>query len=335
MAPAHLIKGDDPSLISEALTRLLGELVGDTDPGLAVEDWSGEEVDLAAVVDSCQTPPFLTARRVVVLRDVGRFGADDVAPLMRYLADPLETTALVLVTGAGGRAPKKLEDVVKQVGQVVEAGAPQRATDRRQWYADRLDAAPVRLDRAATALLEGHLGEDLGRLSSLLDVLVAAYGDGARIGPDELAPFLGQAGGVAPWDLTDAIDRGDADTALAVLHRMLAAGERHPLVIMATLQRHYGDMLRLDGSAATSEAEAAEVLGVPKGKSTFRARKTLDQTRVLGSAGVARAVSLLATADLDLRGARAWPDELVLEVLVGRLARLNTQRRRRPVSGKG
>jgi DNA polymerase-3 subunit delta len=116
---------------------------------------------------------------------------------------------------------------------------------------------------------------------------------------------------------------------------MLAAGERHPLVVMATLQRHYGDMLRLDGSGATSEAAAAGVLGMPKGKSTFRARKTLDQTRVLGSAGVARAVSLLATADLDLRGARAWPDQLVLEVLVGRLARLVTQRRRRPVSGKG
>jgi DNA polymerase-3 subunit delta len=335
MPPVHLIRGDDPSLISEALSRLLGELVGDTDPGLAVEDWSGEDVDLAAVVDSCQTPPFLTARRVVVLRDVGRYGADGVAPLVRYLADPLETTALVLVTGAAGRAPKKLEDTVKQVGQVVEAGAPQRAGDRRQWYADRLDAAPVRLDRAATALLEEHLGEDLGRLSSLLDVLAAAYGDGARIGPDELAPFLGQAGGVAPWDLTDAIDRGDADTALLVLHRMLAAGERHPLVVMATLQRHYGDMLRLDGSGATSEAAAAGVLGMPKGKSTFRARKTLDQTRVLGSAGVARAVSLLATADLDLRGARAWPDQLVLEVLVGRLARLVTQRRRRPVSGKG
>ena len=47
--------------------------------------------------------------------------------------------------------------------------------------------------------------------------------------------------------------------ALSVLHRMLAAGDRHPLVVMATLQRHYGSMLRLDGSGATSEAAAAEV----------------------------------------------------------------------------
>jgi DNA polymerase-3 subunit delta len=324
MKPAYLIRGDDPSLVSQALVDLLAELLAGTDPALALEDWSGEEVDPAAVVDSCQTPPFLTDRRVVVLRDVGRFTAEEVAPLVDYLGDPLVTTALVLV-GGGGRSARKLEDAVRKAGQIVEAGAPQRAGDRRQWYADRLAAASVRLDRAATALLEEHLGEDLGRLAPLLDVLAAAYGEGARVGPDRLEPFLGQAGGLAPWDLTDAIDRGDTDVALSVLHRMLAAGERHPLVVMATLQRHYGDMLRLDGSGATSEAQAAEVLGL-KGRSTFPARKALDQGRSLGTEGVTRAIELLAQADLDLRGARAWPDTLVLEVLVGRLSRLTGRR---------
>lgn len=324
MKPAYLIRGDDASLVSQALVELLGELLSGADQALALEDWAGDEVDPAAVVDSCQTPPFLTDRRVVVLRDVGRFNAEEAAPVAEYLSDPLDTTALVLVAG-GGRTAKKLEDGVKKVGQIIDAGTPQRAADRRQWYAERLAAGPVRLDRAATTLLEDHLGEDLGRLATLLDVLAAAYGEGARVGPEQLEPFLGQAGGLAPWDLTDAVDRGDADTALSVLHRMLAAGDRHPLVVMATLHRHYGDMLRLDGSGATSEAQAAEVLGL-KGRSTFPARKSLDQGRVLGPDGVARAIWLLARADLDLRGARLWPEELVLEVLVGRLSRLRAPR---------
>ena len=34
------------------------------------------------------------------------------------------------------------------------------------------------------------------------------------------------------------------------------------------------------------------------------------------------AISLLATADLDLRGGKDWEPELVMEVLVARLARL-------------
>jgi hypothetical protein len=37
---------------------------------------------------------------------------------------------------------------------------------------------------------------------------------------------------------------------------------------------------------------------------------------------VVRAIGLLAQADLDLRGAKDWPEGLVMEILVARLTRL-------------
>ena len=55
----------------------------------------------------------------------------------------------------------------------------------------------------------------------------------------------------------------------------------------------------------------------------FPASKALRQSRRLGGERIAEAVALLATADLDLRGAREWDDRLVMEVLVARLARLS------------
>jgi DNA polymerase-3 subunit delta len=99
---------------------------------------------------------------------------------------------------------------------------------------------------------------------------------------------------------------------------MIGAGDRHPLVVMATLHRHYASMLRLDGSGATNENEAADLLGTKP----YPAKKALTQARRLGTAGLKRAIELLAAADLDLRGATGWPEELVLEVLVARLSRL-------------
>ena len=51
-------------------------------------------------------------------------------------------------------------------------------------------------------------------------------------------------------------------------------------------------------------------------------QKALDQARRLGHDGSRRAVELLAQADLDLRGVKDWPEPLVLEVLVARLAAL-------------
>jgi DNA polymerase-3 subunit delta len=101
---------------------------------------------------------------------------------------------------------------------------------------------------------------------------------------------------------------------------MLDGGGRHPLVVMATLHGHYARMLQLDGAPVSGERDAAQLLGL-RG-STYPARKAMQQARRLGHDRIVDAISLLAAADLDLRGAKAWPEDLVLEVLVARLARL-------------
>ena len=265
-----------------------------------------------------------TSRRVVVLREVGRFGADAVEPLLDYLAGPAPTSLLILV-GGGGQVSRKLLDAVKRVGEVLDTAVPTgRARD--QWLQQRLSDAPVRLDGRAASRLAEHLGEDLGRVDGIFSVLSAVYGEGARIGLSELEPFLGASGGAAPWDLTDAIDRGDTAAALAQLQRQMGS-DRHPLQIMASLHVHFARMLRLDGAGARDEVEAAAALGLTG--STFPAKKALGQLRRIGSDGVRKAVILLADADLDLRGVRDLTGEQVMEVLVARLARLGASGARR------
>lgn len=321
-AAVYLLKGDEATVTVDALRALVGELVGDADPSLVVEELAGEEYSLAAVVDAAQTPPFLTDRRVVVARDVGRFSTAEVGPLVAYLASPLPTTSLVLV-GGGGQTPRSLVDAVRKAGTVVDAGVG-RGRSRSDWLATQIAQGPVRLNPLAAALVGEHLGEDVGRLGSLLNKLAAVYGAGTLLTPAEVGPLLGQAGAVAPWDLTDALDAGDTARALSLLKRALAAGS-HPLQVLATLHSHYVKALRLDGDpSARDEASAAAALGITSG-STFPARKALANARRLGHAGVARAIGLLGEADLHLKGMIDWPPEVVMEVLVGRLSRLGAR----------
>ena len=54
--------------------------------------------------------------------------------------------------------------------------------------------------------------------------------------------------------------------------------------------------------------------------STYPAKLALAQANTLGPERLAEFVRLLAQADLDLKGAKQWPPELVVEVLVSRLA---------------
>jgi DNA polymerase-3 subunit delta len=323
--PVYLVKGNDPSLVAQAAHALTERLVGEGDPSLMVEEFGGpgvDQFDVGTVIDACTTPPFLVERRVVVVREAGQLSAADGKRLAEYLEDPLPSTALVMV-GGGGTVPQSLTKAVARAGEVVDTSVG-TGRARSQWLADHLKGGPVRLDGPATALLADHLGEDMGRLEGLLDTLASAYGAGATVSSDDLEPFLGAAGTLAPWDLTDAIDSGDSARALDVLHRMLAAGDSHPLVAMSMLHRHYRQLLRLDGSGVTSPEEAAQVLGL---RSAFPAKKALAQSRRLGSARTARAIRLLAEADLDLRGVTGLSGEAVLDVLVARLSRLVRQGR--------
>ena len=320
----HLLRGADPALLADGVSELVQQLVGDDDRALVVDDISDETYEAARIVDAARTPPFLTSKRVVVARHIEQFTRqDDVAPLVEYLADPLDTTELVLV--ASGTVHKALVEAVKKTGHTVDTD-PGRAT--KELLEGQFKEAGVKLDQAARELVVERLGEDLGRLPALLDGLEATYGPGARLSEDDVEPFLGEAGGVPPWELTDAIDRGDTAAALDRLTRMMGGGERHPLQILATLSGHYGRVLRLSGSDVTDEKSAAAMLGL-RG-STFPARKALDQSRRLGPQGVARAYELLACADLDMRGRLEWPDDLLLEVLVARLSRLGGAGGRRP-----
>ena len=321
----HLITGDDESLVLTAISDLLKRLVGDGDRTLMVDDFDNEEFEVRSVVDAAQTPPFLTERRVVVARGIGRFNTDDVAPLVAYLGDPLPTTELVLVSG-GGRMPKALTDAVKTCGgTTVETAPPSRARERAGWFDDQIRQFGLKLDGQAIAMLTEWLGEDAGRLQGILETLNATYGTARTLRSADIAPFLGDAGGIPPWDLTDSIDAGDTTRALQLLHRMMGAGERHPLQVMSILHGHYSKLLALDGVNARDEVSAAAAMGIKPG---FPAKKALNQYRKLGGGGTTRAIGLLAQADLDLRGAKEWPEALVMEVLVARLSRLGGPVRR-------
>jgi DNA polymerase-3 subunit delta len=326
---AILVRGDDASLVAQAVRDVVAELVGDQDPGMVVEEHTelGTEIaDVGVIVDALSTPPFLTDRRVVVVREAGRISSAEAGRIAAALADPVRGVVLVVATG-GGTLATVLANAITKSGQVIDTKVG-TGRARTQWLAGRLKDSPVKLDSEAAARLGEHLGEDLGRLDGLLDSLASAYGESARISFEDLEPFLGSAGGVAPWDLTDALDAGDSAGSLRALERLSMRSGSAPLVVLATLNRHYGAMLRLDGSGATSPSEAAALMGA---RSEFVAKKALEQSRRLGSERIGRAITILAQADLDLRGRTGLPEMAVLQVLVARLSRL-APAARRPVA---
>src|SRR5688500_17861833 len=206
----HLVKGGDDVLREQAVVQLVDRLVADGDRSLLLEEFAGDQYDLAEVVDAAQTLPFLTDRRVVVARHLARFSnKDSLAPLLTYLADPSPTTGLVLVwerpptpNAKQANLPPTLTKAVTAAGGVVVTADAPTGRDRDGWVADQLSEAGLRVDGAARRRIVDQLGEDGGALVELAERLVGIHGPGASLGVADVEPFLGEAGGVPPWELT-------------------------------------------------------------------------------------------------------------------------------------
>jgi DNA polymerase III subunit delta len=339
-----VVRGDDPALRDREVQRVIDGLLDGDDRSLALDDHTipgrrrsaagsdddapsgdGESLELpvfTAITTALQSPPFMTSCRVVVVREIGNLSKDQAQWLAEYLAAPLDTSRLVLVTG-GGKTPAALEKAIKAAK--AETIGPESEETGAVLQAEARDAG-LRFSAEATRHITTRLGEDAGRVPELVELLRSTYGDGAALDAEQVDAYLGELGTAGRFDLANAIDKGDVATALEVLHRMLHATSArqdkpvHPLVIMAMLVSHYQRFLRLDDPSIVTKEQAAEVLGM---RSAAGARFPLDAARKLGSSGLREAMGLLAQAELDLRGAAGTDDVTTIEILVARLAHLH------------
>jgi DNA polymerase-3 subunit delta len=327
------VVGTDPTMVNDAAFTEIATLLDGLDPALALEDLlatatTPEDQPSVArrAIEALNTPPFLVDRRVVVVRDAHALTAEEVGDLLVWAASPLAGVSLV-VTLVGARAKGKLTAAATRV---VDVGVGSRSSDRLSYVSDTLAHHGVRVSAAIVKQIADQVGDELARVDQLARTLHSIFG-GVAITFEQIAPYLGDEGGVPEWDLTDAIDRGDTAKAIATVQRMIGAGSRSGLQIVNILQRHYLRVARLEGSGASSDADAVAIVG----GSAFPARKQMQTARLLGSDRVARAVALVAQADRDMKGGVDYgagepnaTDLTVTEVLVARLARLSEGARR-------
>ncbi len=345
MGGVYLVKGIDPLLRDREVAQLLATIVGDDDRTLCVEEYtvpgkpakdddaptedvSGAAPIVSAIVNAAQSPPFMTAKRIVVVRDYEALPTDACGPIVEVLGDLLPSTDLVFVAGAGGRVVKALADALK--GANVRGASAEKILDVLQ---RELERAGLTMKANATQAVIAHLGDDAGRLAGLVDLWESTFGAGYRLELDDITPYLNDAGAVRPYVLNNHIEEGDVAGALEILDRLLTVTSpttpkpMHPLQVLGILAGRYRKLARLDSDAVQTVDDAHRVWG-GKG-STFPAKKGLEAARSLGSEGFVRAFDALHQADINLKGATGMPENAVIEIAVARLAQLHRSTARR------
>ena len=299
LLPVYGIWGDDRGKVERAVRRLQDRVLADG--GMPAEVFDAGQVAGADIVAACETLSF-GGFRLVLVRGVEQWRADDAAPVVAYLETPNPATCLALVSD--GSVPPKLVAAVAAAGQVLVYGpdAKLRRSDRTKWFVEFLSGECQRMGAKIPAAVAREVvrlvGEDAMALSQEAAKLAAASG-GAPIDKELVAALVVENPEAKAYELADAVVAGNRAKVYDTLDE-LGVGDKptDPAVIQSTLTRHFRGIAAAQalGDAATTD-DVAELTGL-KG---YPAQKALEHARSLDPGTGERCVARLATLELDLR----------------------------------
>lgn len=288
----HLVTGDIPGLLSSAVTKIAAEAI----PGARTLPVTDE----ASLLNELTSNSLWAEQQVIVLNPPS-------ANFPKWLKENQEVVEssedTIIVVSAKALAP--LRKAVEAVGGVITEYS------RRQ-YKD-ISSSMLRdsgLPGPIQKQINEAVGQEVERIPSIIASLKSLPESSLKYS-HVVQAYLGKQGGVPMWGILDAIDSGDARKALLELARI----KEPPIVVHAAIASHLQRIFEVSNLSGLALPEIAKVLGV-KG-STFPLQKAI---KLVGRyKNIERMTSLVTEAGSDLRGSSPLPDELILEILIGRL----------------
>jgi DNA polymerase-3 subunit delta len=261
--PVYLIYGDQDLLLERQLEKLkrdVGELV---DLEFNSQTFDGDSAAGDDVVAACNTFPFASERRLVVVRNVEKMNKDDSEALVRYAENPAETTILALVAKKLAKNTR-LYKAVDRIGGLIERAAPKPSEypgEVRNLFARKGKSVTVE----GAELLVNAVGKDLRKLSIEVDKAIAFTGDKVELTAEDIEQVVSTTATTQVWELGTALGERDCARALKLLDRLLGDGESvHGLHALSL--RHVRDLIAaraLIDRGGGSVGELSSTLGRP------------------------------------------------------------------------
>jgi DNA polymerase III subunit delta len=313
--PAYYLHGDDDFRKDDALTALIASAVDPAVRDFNVDVRRGSEIDGETLETILGTPPLMSDRRVVAVRDVPALKKDARAALERYLEHPASDTVVVLVAPAGSKPEKALLDRSVSVEIAPLAG------DRLGEWITRRSAVPISPE--ASALLQDAIGNDLGQLAGELDKLASyVHGRGGEEMIDEAAvsAVVGVTREETLGRLLDYVAARDANGALSVLPYVLAQPKTSSVQIIMALTTQ---TLALAYAVAAGKRSSSDFFALLKETGAYPGRAWGEAVNAWVRAvptwsaeSLDRGIRSLLAADVAIKESRVSDDEQVLVSLI-------------------
>lgn len=307
LSPVYALGGEETFLIERCLAAVRRAAFGDDDGAGAsfnLDNFELKATGIGPVLDSARTLPMFAKRRLIIARGLDEVKADELAPLVDYIADPNPSTCLVLVAAAKFDGRLKIFQALRKAGFLHEF-ARLRDWQLAEFITGEARRRKLSIDADAARALADSAGPELGRINLCLEQVALFAGEGTRITAAHVEAVVPESRERGIFELTKAIGAGQRQAALSLLANLLKHREP-PLRIQFMLVRQLRQIWRakeLDAQGAPRPEIASRV-----GIAPHFLDDVLVPARRMSVAALERSFELLYEADKRLKSSRVDPE---------------------------
>jgi DNA polymerase-3 subunit delta len=296
----------EPLLVEQAVEKLVARCVDPSMKDLAYSTYYADETKVGEIVLEAQTVPFLAERRVVLVRNAERFGAETgMDALLEYLASPCEMTVFIMVASSIDKRTKFFKACEKTAIIVESPMLGER--EAGDWIRETARAQGKNIEHGAIQEIVRRTGAHLSDIKNALTNVINFLGDAEQIREADVIAACADVAEEEVWALTDAIARSEPGAALISLRKLINLG-RHEDELIGTINW----LLKSAYFVASAKSGAAPV-------SPFVAKKVAPLSDKLGYKKLRDALVLCTDTQFMTR-TTGVDSTLAIELLVVKLA---------------
>lgn len=295
-----MITGPESLLADRALAGLRRQ-VQTEDPDAEIVEIEAFRLDAGKLAEMTGASLF-SSRQAAVITDAAQFPAELVSDLVAIANSCLPDLAVIVVHG-GGVKGKGLLDKLKAAKAEVITVTALKPYELPRFVAAEARSAGASIDPADAQTLIDAVGHDLRLLASAIAQLVAD-GQGGAITAEHIGRYFGGRSEVTSFAVAEAVLSGRTGLAMEQLRWALDTGVAPVLLTSALASGLRGLGKLMSAPGGLPEADLAREVGVPP----WKIKSMRVQARGWAPGGIASALTAVAIADADVKGAADNPD---------------------------
>lgn len=328
----HILYGQDDFSLHEAVERIKTGLGAPEMLAVSTTSLDGEHLTLKELKENCNTSPFLSSARLVIVAGLLRrfepklgrsqSGKHSITEakvergewqaLDSHIKQMPATTVLILVDSRiSNHNPlwMRLSPLAK-----VQAFPLLRGRNLRAWIQQRATKGGGTITSQAVDLLAELIGGDLWAMTSEISKLLL-YAQGRTIDEEDVRQLVSHAREASIFALVDAVLESQIETAQRILLQLSQEGAS-PTYILAMITRQLRLIAQVkEMSPGSSRKQIQDSLGLA---STYAMDKALKQAKSYDFERIKRTYHKLRETDLAIKTGK-YNDRLAIELLVTEL----------------